>query len=152
MPVEALLSDDEDARAILTAAARAADALRAGRDAVVFTSRQVISGVDARESLLIGQRISEGLVRILRGLKVRPRYLVAKGGITSSDLATRGLNVRRAMVMGQILPGVPVWRTGPESRFPELPYVIFPGNVGGPQALAELVTALRTQPEGSQTC
>ena len=79
---------------------------------------------------------------IVRSLATRPRYLLAKGGITSSDLATKGLGVRRALVLGQILPGVPVWRLGAESRYPGMVYVVFPGNVGGPGALAEAVAAL----------
>ena len=75
----------------------------------------------------------------VRGLAATPRFLIAKGGITSSDTATRGLDVRRAIVRGQLLPGVPVWRLGPESRFPGLDYVVFPGNVGGESALVEAV-------------
>jgi len=69
---------------------------------------------------------------------------VAKGGITSSDVATDGLNVKRAMVLGQILPGVPVWKTGPESRFENLVYIVFPGNVGGPTALADIHSSLQS--------
>ena len=79
-----------------------------------------------------------------RRLEVRPRYLIAKGGITSSDLATKGLGVKRARVLGQILPGVPVWELGPETKFPGLPYVVFPGNVGGPEALQDAVQKLKT--------
>ncbi|HJZ46788.1 MAG TPA: nucleotide-binding domain containing protein, partial [Roseiflexaceae bacterium] len=71
------------------------------------------------------------------------RYLLAKGGITSSDTATHGLHLKRALVLGQILPGVPVWQLGPESRYPGLVYIVFPGNVGGPGALVEVVAALR---------
>jgi uncharacterized protein YgbK (DUF1537 family) len=83
------------------------------------------------------------LVSTLRRLSARPRYLIGKGGITSSDLATAALGVRRARVLGQIAPGVPVWRLGPESRYPGLPYVVFPGNVGGPDALAAVIETLR---------
>jgi uncharacterized protein YgbK (DUF1537 family) len=68
--------------------------------------------------------------------------LIAKGGITASDVATKGLNVKRALVLGQILPGVPVWQLGPESRYAGIPYVVFPGNVGGDDALAVTVQAL----------
>ena len=71
-----------------------------------------------------------------------PRYIIAKGGITSSDMATKGLNIRRALVKGQISPGVPVWQCGPESRFPGLNYIVFPGNVGQDETLAEVVTLL----------
>jgi uncharacterized protein YgbK (DUF1537 family) len=67
---------------------------------------------------------------------------VAKGGITASDVATAGLGVRRAWVLGQIQPGVPVWRLGPESRYPGKPYVVFPGNVGGPDSLARIAADL----------
>ncbi len=73
---------------------------------------------------------------------MRPRYLVAKGGITSSDIATDALAMRRAQVLGQILPGVPVWQAGPESLHPGLAYVVFPGNVGGDDALVQVVRAL----------
>ncbi len=58
-------------------------------------------------------------------------------------MATAGLAVKRANVLGQILPGVPVWQLGPESRHPGLVYIVFPGNVGGPGALVEVVAALR---------
>jgi uncharacterized protein YgbK (DUF1537 family) len=88
--------------------------------------------------------VSASLVAITRSVSHRPRYVLAKGGITSSDIATRGLDVRRAMVLGQILPGVPVWQLGQESRFPGLAYIVFPGNVGSAQALAEIVSGLKT--------
>jgi uncharacterized protein YgbK (DUF1537 family) len=58
-------------------------------------------------------------------------------------VATQGLGVRRALVLGQILPGVPVWQLGSETRHPGLSYIVFPGNVGGPEALGQVVTALR---------
>jgi uncharacterized protein YgbK (DUF1537 family) len=94
-------------------------------------------------SLDLGNRISGCLIQIARRLESRPRFIVAKGGITSSDIATRGLNVKRAMVKGQIVPGVPVWELGPESRYPGMPYVVFPGNVGGPEALLETYQKLK---------
>ena len=113
--------------------------LAAGHDVVVFTSRALITGHDTTASLDIGAQVSDALVEVIRRLQVRPRYLIAKGGITASDLATKGLGVKRARVLGQILPGVPVGELGPETKFPGLPYVVFPGNVGGPEALAEAV-------------
>jgi uncharacterized protein YgbK (DUF1537 family) len=118
--------------------------LRAGRDIVVFTSRDLVTGADAAQSLAIGRSISAALVELVQRLRVHPRYLVAKGGITSSDLATQGLGLKRGLVAGQILPGIPVWRLGPETRFPDLPYIVFPGNVGGPTALTDTVNKLRT--------
>jgi uncharacterized protein YgbK (DUF1537 family) len=140
--VDALLDDagwhSEVARVALEADRR----LRAGQDVAIFTSRRLVTGADAERSLAIGARVSDGLVAIVRAIGTRPRYLLAKGGITSSDIATRGLGVKRAQVLGQVLPGVPVWRLGPESRYPDLVYIVFPGNVGGPGSLAEVVAAL----------
>jgi uncharacterized protein YgbK (DUF1537 family) len=117
--------------------------ITSGRDVALYTSRALVTGPDAAASLDIGARVSDALVEVVRQLSVRPRYLVAKGGITSSDLATRGLGVRRAMVLGQIMPGVPVWELGPETKFPGLPYVVFPGNVGGPEALENVIDKLK---------
>jgi len=117
-------------------------ALAAGRDTVVYTSRQLVTVADPTASLATGRSVSDALIAIIQSLSVMPRYLIAKGGITSSDTATRGLGVRRALVLGQALPGVPVWQLGPESRFPGLGYVVFPGNVGSDTALADLVARL----------
>jgi uncharacterized protein YgbK (DUF1537 family) len=121
------------------ALAQANASLIAGRDVVIFTSRNLISGSDATNSLNIGHQVSQALVELLRGIQITPRFLIAKGGITSSDLATQALGVKRAIVLGQILPGIPVWQLGTESLFPRLPYIIFPGNVGGPDALSEVI-------------
>lgn len=139
LAVEAVQSEANAASAIATAAQQVDDLLRAGRDVVLFTSRQLVTGGEAGESLRIGQRVSAALVEIVRNLVTPPRFFIAKGGITSSDLATRALGVRRAIVRGQILPGIPVWQLGPESRFPGLNYIVFPGNVGGREALLEVV-------------
>lgn len=113
-----------------------------GHDAVVFTSRTLVTGESPTQGLAIAARISEALVELVRRLETRPRYLIAKGGITSSDVATRGLGVRRAMVLGQLLPGVPVWELGAETRFPGVPYIVFPGNVGGTDALRDAIQLL----------
>ncbi len=108
-----------------------------GRDIALYTSRNLVTSQSDAENLSIGHLISQALVEIVQRLSIRPRYLIAKGGITSSDLATRGLGVKRVIVAGQLLPGVPAWRTGDETTFPGLCYIVFPGNVGGPDALAQ---------------
>ena len=140
--VERLLEDGERQDEIRRAVSRAGESLGRGEDVVVFTSRALVTGTGGEESLAIGRRVSESLVEIVRALPAPPRYLLAKGGITSSDIATRALGVKRAMVLGQILPGVPVWQLGPESQYPGLAYIVFPGNVGGPAALVEIARAL----------
>ncbi|GIV79052.1 MAG: hypothetical protein KatS3mg050_3446 [Litorilinea sp.] len=140
--VAALLDDQRQEVEIARAVDRVNQALDQGADVVLFTSRALVTGPDAEASLAIGRRVSESLVRMVAGLSVRPRYLVAKGGITSSDIATQALGIRRAWVLGQILPGVPVWQAGAESRLPGLAYVVFPGNVGEADALAQIVRKL----------
>lgn len=63
-----------------------------------------------------------------------------KGGITSSDVATKALGMKRAMVLGQAAPGVPLWRCDEVgSRYPGVPFVVFPGNVGDEEALVGIV-------------
>jgi uncharacterized protein YgbK (DUF1537 family) len=109
------------------------------RNVVVYTSRKLITGRDHECSLSIGAQISRALVKIVRSLNVRPQYILAKGGITSSDIATQALGIVKAKVLGQILPGVPVWQSGPESKFTGMPYVVFPGNVGPTGAILDIV-------------
>lgn len=142
VPVTDLLDDLHQATTVTGVVETVAQALAAGTDVVIYTSRDLITGGDAEQSLAIGQRVSASLVAIVAGLPVRPRYLIAKGGITSSDLATKALQVKRAMVQGQILPGIPLWALGEESLHPGLTYVVFPGNVGGDDALVQAVEKL----------
>lgn len=119
-------------------------AILEGKTAVCYTRRKLLSfqGDTKEEALLRSLKISEGVQGLVSGLSVPPAFLIAKGGITSSDIGKKALKVRRAEVMGQILPGIPVWKTGPESRFPEIPYVIFPGNVGSETDLRRAVEIL----------
>jgi uncharacterized protein YgbK (DUF1537 family) len=140
--VERLLEPDGRAREISRCISELETHLAAGRSVALYTSRKLITGQDARQSLAIGEKVSSALVEIVRSLQVRPRWFVAKGGITSSDLATKALGLRRALILGQALPGVPVWQAGPESKWPGLAYVVFPGNVGGPDAIRQLVAGL----------
>ncbi|MCI0438810.1 MAG: hypothetical protein L0177_06720 [Chloroflexi bacterium] len=141
--VDALLSGSRRADEIRRVAALADGELERGGDAIIYTSRQLVSGGTSDESLSIGKQVSDCLVQIARAISVRPRYILAKGGSTSSELATKALGVRRAMVPGQILPGVPVWSLGPETRFPGLKYIVFPGNVGDTDALVRVATTLK---------
>jgi uncharacterized protein YgbK (DUF1537 family) len=140
--VNNLLDDQVREREVSLAVENATKALLKGEDTVIYTSRDLITGQNAVSSLIIGQRISAALITIVKSIKCQPRYLVAKGGITSSDIATKGLNVQRAMVLGQVLPGIPVWKLGEETRYPGMPYIIFPGNVGDDSALAAILKKL----------
>ncbi|WKN46265.1 four-carbon acid sugar kinase family protein [Tunicatimonas pelagia] len=114
------------------------------QDTVVYTSRDLVSGQDKEENLKIGQRVSSFLTNVIKQISIKPRYILAKGGITSSDTATKGLGVKKANVLGQILPGVPVWKLGEESKFPELTYIVFPGNVGEADSITKVINQLKT--------
>ena len=120
------------------------EVMRTGKTAVCYTDRRLLTveNETKEEALLRSVKISDGVQSLVGNLTVTPAFVVAKGGITSSDVGTKALKVKRADVMGQIKPGIPVWKTGPESRFPGTPYVIFPGNVGEAQTLKEAVQVL----------
>jgi uncharacterized protein YgbK (DUF1537 family) len=109
---------------------------------VVYTSRKELRSNDATNRLKTGSTISDFLVRIVQELPFEPAFLVAKGGITSHDILTKGLLIETATVAGQILPGVPVVKTNAEHHFPNMPYIIFPGNVGEADALKQVLELL----------
>jgi len=115
-------------------------------EVVVYTSREVVRGGPGRTGLEIGVSVSDALVEVMRRVdrRIPLAFVVAKGGITSSDVGTRGIGVRRAEVAGQMLPGIiSVWILPEDSAFPGLPYVIFAGNVGEEDSLARIVEILR---------
>ncbi len=128
--------------------ARAAvDALATG-NVVVRTSRTLVRAHDADGSLAIARRVSTGIVDVVRQVLAArpPRFVVAKGGITSSDVADRALAIGRAFVRGPMLPGiVSLWEPvdGPARG---IPYVVFAGNVGGAESLADVVDTLSVRP------
>jgi uncharacterized protein YgbK (DUF1537 family) len=142
--VEDILNENRCHREFQRVGLWAEKALETDNDVVIYTSRRIFSADTAEGNLQIGQCVSKGLIKTLQSVKIQPRYLIAKGGITASDLATEGLSVKRAMVLGQILPGVPVWQLGLESRHPGMSYIVFPGNVGSSSALVDVVTRLKS--------
>jgi uncharacterized protein YgbK (DUF1537 family) len=136
LDVAALLESDSETL-VAELSGKVNRTLQAGQDVLLFTSRSLVSANDETSNLSIGARVSQALVQIVRNLQESPRFIIAKGGITSSDVATKGLEIRKATIIGQLIAGVPVWRSEAGSRFPQLDYVVFPGNVGGPNALLE---------------
>jgi len=139
--VEMMIGSKEAADHVVEVATHeASECIKAGKDVLVMTSRKLITGNDALSSLNIGGTVAAALVKVVENLEVRPRYIIAKGGITSSDAATKGLRMKRATVLGQAAKGVPLWRCDePTSRHVSVPYVVFPGNVGTEETLAEVV-------------
>lgn len=118
--------------------------LLSGMTAAVCTKRKLLTMEhDTKEAALLRSvKISEAVLSLVRDLKVKPAFIVAKGGITSSDIGVKALGVKRAVVLGQIQPGIPVWRTDEKSKFPDIPYVIFPGNVGDDESLYKVAAVL----------
>ncbi|MFC6066973.1 four-carbon acid sugar kinase family protein [Streptomyces ochraceiscleroticus] len=145
LDVAVLLDEERRDAHIAEVAAAAAGALETA-DAVISTSRTLVTGADADDSLSISRRVSAALVETVRQVNAtrRPAFVVAKGGITSSDTATHGLEIRRAWARGTLLPGiVSLWEPvdGPATG---IPYVVFAGNVGGADALADAIDLLRS--------
>lgn len=118
--------------------------IKSGRTVCCYTTRALITvdTGDKEDELRLSVKISDAVQSLVGRLSVTPAFVIAKGGITSSDVGTKALAVKRANVLGQIRPGIPVWQTGDESRFPLTPYVIFPGNVGDDETLREAVEIL----------
>jgi uncharacterized protein YgbK (DUF1537 family) len=149
LDVPTLLDEAAHASHVSSIAAEAAELLRnndSGSDIVIRTSRTLIAGTDAADSLAIARRVSSALVGTVREIvsQVRPAFVLAKGGITSSDTATEGLGIRRAWSRGTMLPGiVSLWEpvAGPARG---IPYIVFAGNVGNDDALAAVVETLRS--------
>jgi len=125
---------------------RVAAAHGRGETAVIFTSRKELTFADDQTRLAFGEQVSAFLMDIVHHLPADIGFLVSKGGITSNDVLSQGLSLRTARVLGQILPGCSVVRCPEDhSRFPDMPVVIFPGNVGDDSALATVYRRL-TQP------
>jgi uncharacterized protein YgbK (DUF1537 family) len=134
----------------VAAATRAVCEGLAGSDVLLLTSRELHRGADPDSSLAIARATSAAVVEVVRGaLAARPGWVVAKGGITSHDVAVRGLGIRRATVLGQLLPGQ-VSVLEPVEADPAVvgvPYVVFAGNVGDETSLVHVVDVLRGTPE-----
>lgn len=106
---------------------------------LVYTSREVIKSETKEKALERSVQISDAVQSIVANLQISPDFVIAKGGITSSDVATKALNVKKADVVGQAAPGLPVWRLDSQSRFPNILYIIFPGNVGEENTLKQII-------------
>ena len=112
---------------------------------VIYTSRTEIQFDDQQSRLAFGEQVSAFLMDVVRNLPETTGFLISKGGITSNDVLSDGLALHTSRVVGQILAGCSVVRC-PEDhpRYPNMPVVIFPGNVGDDQALATVYQRMKT--------
>ena len=116
-------------------------AMTSGQNVVLFTSRR---NFDDEDDLKVTHNISQAMIDIVQGIRERPSFLVAEGAVTSFAIATDALGVKQAQVLGQIIPGVPVWTIGNETLHPGLAYVIFSSNLGEADALTLAVRKFAT--------
>ena len=108
-----------------------------GQTPAIYTSREELTFADTQTRLAFGQAVSALLMDIVKGLPSDLGFLISKGGITSNDTLSKGLDLTFARLLGQIIPGVSVVKTaGDRAQFANLPVVLFPGNVGDENALA----------------
>lgn len=114
------------------------------RPLTVVTSERVRAAED--NTLAHGEKVMTALTTAVRDLLPRVEVVVSKGGITSAEVARTGIGATSAYVVGQVLPGVSVWRMlAHDGR--EITYVVVPGNVGGPDTLTEVLSAVGLVPE-----
>jgi uncharacterized protein YgbK (DUF1537 family) len=115
----------------------------AGNTPVIYTSRGELTFDDAETRLRFGECVSTLLMEILKQLPQTLGFLISKGGITSNDTLSQGLSLRTVKLLGQVIPGVSMVCTEKtHPQFPELPIVLFPGNVGDSLALATVYRRL----------
>ncbi len=135
--VEKLLLENED-KYVMEMVRKISSGLEKAQNLVLYTSRKLITGNSDEDNLKIGGVVARTLAAIVKNISSAPAFILTKGGITSHIVARQGLEIRESLVIGQILPGVPVWKIREGGKFRELPFIIFPGNVGTETSLTEI--------------
>lgn len=114
-----------------------------GKTPVIYTSRQELQFDNTEQRLEFGAAVSALLMDVVRGLPADIGFLISKGGITSNDVLSTGLELKSVRQIGQIIAGCSVVKTEADHPlFPNLPVVLFPGNVGDSHALATVYKRL----------
>ena len=139
-----ILNPIEMNKEIETSTMWAQEKINHGITACLSTKRKlfIVAGDSKEQALRRSTAISQAMVKIVKNLSSEPSFVLAKGGITSSDIAVKALGIHKAYVLGQIEPGVSVWKADAQSRFPKTPYIIFPGNVGNDNTVKEAAEKL----------
>jgi uncharacterized protein YgbK (DUF1537 family) len=138
---------DQRAQLLADIIAAAEDCHAKNSTPVIYTSRAELQFDDQQTRLNFGEQVSAFLMDVVRNLPLSIGFLISKGGITSNDVLSDGLALRTSRVIGQILAGCSVVRCPQDHpRYPNMPVVIFPGNVGDEDALATVL--LRLKPNG----
>ena len=107
-----------------------------GRTPVLFTSRGERPCHDASERQRLSFSLAGLMARLAAGLPPELSYLISKGGTTSQTLLRDGLALAAVRLEGQLLPGLSMLRLPADhARFPLLPLLTFPGNLGADDTL-----------------
>ncbi|WBU37483.1 four-carbon acid sugar kinase family protein [Homoserinibacter sp. YIM 151385] len=120
----------------------ALERVRAGGVAIVASER---ARAAEHGTLDHGERVMRALTGAVAGILPHVDAVVAKGGITSAEVARAGMGARDARVLGQILPGISAWRMRVRDGR-EMLYIVVPGNVGEEDALERVLAALGLGP------
>jgi uncharacterized protein YgbK (DUF1537 family) len=125
-------------------AGRVASALSSS-NVLLITSRSVVSAGGQDDDLAVARLVSVAITDALLPLRGNePAWVIAKGGITSHDVAVEGFGIRRAVVIGQLARGIiSVFRpVAAHSGAVGMPYVVFAGNVGTEESLSRAIEQL----------
>jgi hypothetical protein len=95
----------------------------------------------SHNTLAHGQQVMSALITAVHALVPSVEVIVAKGGITSADVARIGIGARSARVLGQVLAGVSVWQLDAFDGRAVL-FVVVPGNVGDPHTITQVLDAV----------
>ncbi|KAF3890823.1 MULTISPECIES: four-carbon acid sugar kinase family protein [Nostocales] len=137
-------SVDESATLLIKVVDSVKAAHEAHKTPVIYTSRQELTFENVETRLQFGLKVSALLMDIVRHLPSDIGFLISKGGITSNDVLSTGLALTSARLLGQILAGCSMVKTPSDHpQFPDLPVVLFPGNVGDARALATVYQRLK---------
>lgn len=146
LEVNQLVDTDPEQRAAIAEriAVQAAHLLRSSHVAIA-TTRTVRQWTDPLQNLIFARRVSDMLVDITHRVADRSSlaFVVAKGGITSSDIATRALGIRRAMIRGRVGAGI-VWEPLDGVAL-GVPFALVPGNIGDDDGLVQAVRGISYQ-------
>lgn len=147
--VERTLRLDDRAVMLEEVLARITEIFHHGKHPVIYTSRTELVSADVttnagvEDRLEFGEQVSNFLMEIVQNLPPTIGFLISKGGITSNDVLSKGLELTTSRVLGQILPGCSVVKCpANHPRYPDMPVVIFPGNVGDEYGLATVFQRL----------
>jgi uncharacterized protein YgbK (DUF1537 family) len=88
-----------------------------------------------------GRRVMEALTTAVHMLAPEVEAVIAKGGITSADVARTGLGTRTARVLGQVLPGISAWKFQAFDGH-EIRYGVVSRNVGSSDTLTNVLLAV----------